>query len=158
MFLWYVGGSVLIVLLVFASRGVDYRLVAFGSILPLLVDLPAGHPAFGHTLLFPVVLLFAVMAGTAGRSRLVRRRLICVPIGVFCGLVLSGAWRETSVLMWPTLGWTFPDGTLLPVWWVVLLEEVAGLVVIWFVVGLGSLYEPARREEFFRTGRIEVSE
>ena len=41
MLLWYVGLSVVIVLLVFQSSGVDYRLIAVGSLLPLAIDLPA---------------------------------------------------------------------------------------------------------------------
>ena len=54
MLLWYVGLSVLIVVNVFRSSGVDYRLVAVGALLPLIVDLPAGHRAFGHTIVFPI--------------------------------------------------------------------------------------------------------
>jgi len=154
-FFWYLGCSVLLVLVVFRSRGVDYRLIAFGALLPLLVDLPFGRPAIGHTLLFPVALLGVVMVATIGRSRLLRRRLICVPIGVFCGLVLSGAWRATAVIMWPTLGWRFPSGSLLGPWWVVLVLELAGLVAIWIVVGWGSLYEAGPRHEFLQSGRIE---
>ena len=50
MLLWYVGMSVLLVANVFRSVGVDYRLVALGALLPLVVDLPVGHRAFGHTL------------------------------------------------------------------------------------------------------------
>ena len=46
-----------------------------------------------------VALLAVVMVGTIGRPRLVRRRLLCLPIGMFCGLVLSGAWMETD-LFW----------------------------------------------------------
>ncbi len=55
MFFWYVGLSVVIVLLVFQSAGIDYRLVAVGSLLPLAVDLPARRLWFGHTLIASVV-------------------------------------------------------------------------------------------------------
>ena len=37
------------------------------------------------------------MLVTIGRPRLLRRRLICVPIGWFCGLVLSGAFLHDAV-------------------------------------------------------------
>jgi len=126
--LWYVGVSVLFVANVFRSAGVDYRLIAVGSMLPLIVDLPVGHTAFGHTLLFAVLLLVAVMLLTIGRPRLLRRRLLCLPIGVFCGLVLSGAFTSSDLLLWPLGGTAFPDDPLLPAWWVVALEELAGLV------------------------------
>lgn len=157
MFLWYVGVSVLAVFTVFRSAGVDYRLVAVGAMLPLLIDFAFGQLGFAHSLVFSVVLLALVMIGTISRSRLVRRRWLCVPIGTFCALVLSGAWLHTGVLWWPTLGWSFPSGNLLPVWWVVLVEELVGLAACWWMVGLCDLYLPGPRAEFFRTGRLHAT-
>jgi len=145
--------SVLLVANVFRSVGVDYRLVAVGALLPLVVDLPAGHRAFGHTLAFAVVLLVAVMLLTIGRPRLLRRRLLCVPIGVFFGLVLSGAWSGDG-FWWPVTGWDHAG--LLPVWWGVVLEELAGLVACWWVVGQFDLYLPEPRREFWRSGRLKA--
>jgi hypothetical protein len=153
-FLWYVGVSVLLVANIFKSAGIDYRLIALGSMLPLLVDFPVGHTAFGHTLLFAVSLLVVVMVVTIGRSRLLRRRLLCVPIGVFCGLILSGAFTSSDLFLWPLGGASFPDDPLLPVWWMVLLEETAGLVACWWVVGQFDLYLPGPRRELWRTGRL----
>jgi len=155
--LWYVGLSVLIVANVFRSVGVDYRLIALGSMLPLLLSLPFGHRTFSDTLLFAVVLLVVVMAATIGRRRLLRRRLLCVPIGVFCGLVLSGAFTNSDVFLWPLGGTSFGDEALLPAWWAVLLEEVAGLVACWWGVGQFDLYLPGPRRDFFRTGRLQES-
>jgi membrane-bound metal-dependent hydrolase YbcI (DUF457 family) len=154
MLAWYVGLSVLIVVNVFRSSGVDYRLVAVGALLPLVVDLPVGHRAFGHALLFPVALLVLVMVGTIGRPRLLRRRWLCLPIGVFCGLVLSGAFTADKVFWWPALGGHFGHESLLPAWWVVLLEELVGLVAVWWIVGQFDLYLPGPRAEFVRSGRL----
>jgi membrane-bound metal-dependent hydrolase YbcI (DUF457 family) len=153
--LWYVGMSVLLVANVFRSVGVDYRLVAVGSLLPLLVDLPFGERAFGHTLLFPVALLVVVMLATIGRPRLLRRRLLCLPIGVFAGLVLSGAFTQGDTFFWPLFGTDFPGDPLLPEWWVVVLEELVGLVACWWVVGQFDLYLPGPRAEFLHTGRLQ---
>ena len=154
MLLWYVGVSVLLVANVFKSAGIDYRLIAAGSMLPLIVDIPVGHTAFGHTLLFAVLLLVVVMTATIGRSRLLRRRLICLPIGVFCGLILSGAFTTSDLFLWPLGGTAFPEEPLLPAWWVVLLEELAGLIACWWVVGQFDLYLPGPRRELLRTGRL----
>jgi hypothetical protein len=152
--LWYVGLSVFLVATIFKSSGIDYRLVALGSMLPLLVDVPFGYRAYGYTLLFAVVLLLVVMVGTIGRPRLLRRRLLCLPIGVFCGLVLSGAFTNDDLFWWPFLGSTFPHRGLLPAPWVVALEELVGLAACWFVVGQYDLYLPGPRREFWRTGRL----
>jgi membrane-bound metal-dependent hydrolase YbcI (DUF457 family) len=151
--LWYAGLSVLIVANVFRSTGLDYRLVVLGALLPLLVDLPFGHRAFGHALVFPVALFGLVMVTTIGRSRLVRRRWLCVPIGVFVALILSGAFTQDHVFLWPFLGGA-GDASLLPAWWAVLIEELVGLVACWWIVGQFDLYLPEPRRDFWQTGRL----
>src|SRR6266536_3662059 len=148
MFFWYVGLSVVIVLLVFQSAGIDYRLVAVGSLLPLAVDLPARRLWFGHTLIASVALLVLVMLLTIGRPRLLRRRLLCLPIGAFCGLVLSAAWTNGDVFWWPFTGSSLPNGSLLPAAGIVVLEELAGLTACaWIAVRFG-LTDRARRDDF----------
>jgi len=154
--LWYIGMSVWFVANVFRSVGVDYRLVALGALLPLIVDLPAGHRWFGHTLVFAAAALLIVMVGTIGRTRLLRRRLICVPIGIFVGLVLSGAWTGGDAFWWPVLGGGLGHHSLLPATWAVIVEEVVGLVACWWVVGQFDLYLPEVRREFWRTGRLRA--
>ena len=154
MFFWYIGLSVFGVATIFRSSGIDYRLIAIGSLLPIIVDIPFGYRAYGYSLLFAVVLLVVVMLGTIGRPRLLRRRLLCLPIGVFCGLILSGAFANYHLFWWPFLGTSFPHDALLPTWWVVVIEEVVGLFVCWVLVGQYDLYLPGPREEFLRTGRL----
>jgi hypothetical protein len=153
MLLWYVGLSVLLVANVFKSVGLDYRLIALGAMLPLLVDIPVGHRAFGHTLAFAAVTLVVVMVWPLRGSRLSRRRWLCLPIGIFAGLVLSGAWTDAELF-----GTSFGDASLLPVWWLVLLEEIAGLVACWWVVGQFDLWVPDVRRDFWRTGRLRESD
>jgi hypothetical protein len=154
MLLWYVGLSVVIVLLVFQSSGVDYRLVAVGSLLPLVIDLPARRLWFGHTLIASVALLVLVMLLTIGRPRLLRRRLLCLPIGAFCGLALSAAWTNTDVFWWPFTGSTLPDAPLLPAPGIVALEELAGLAALVWIAHRCGLTDPTRRDELVRTGRL----
>jgi hypothetical protein len=155
--LWYTGLSILIIANVFRSTGLDYRLVAAGALLPLLVDLPIGHRSVGHALVFPVALFVAVMVGTASRSRLLRRRLLCVPIGVFVALVLSGAFTQDQVFLWPFLGHAGHQ-SLLPAWWAVLIEELVGLGAWWWIVGQFDLYLPEPRRDFWHAGRLREGE
>jgi hypothetical protein len=155
--LWYTGLSILLVANVFRSTGLDYRLVAGGALLPVIVDLPIGHRAFGHALVFPVGLFAAVMLVTAGRSRLRRRRMLCIPIGVFVALVLSGAFTQDHVFLWPFLGGA-GHLSLLSVWWAVLLEELAGLAGWWWIVGQFDLYLPEPRRAFWHVGRLREGE
>ncbi len=154
MILWYLGTSVLLVHYVFRSVGVDYRLIALGALLPLLVDLPFGHMAYGHTLIASIGLMAVTMVATIRRPRLLRRRLLCLPIGTMCGLLLSGAWSHNDVFWWPFLGSGFGNVALVPGWGIVAVEEVAGLFSIWWMTGVGSLYEPGPRADFIRTGRL----
>ena len=156
MLFWYAGLSVLIVYFVFQSTGVDYRLVVVGSLLPLVVDLPFLGLSYGHTLLASVVLLVAVMLLTIGRPRLLRRRLLCLPIGAFCGLALSAAWTNTDVFWWPFTGASLPNGALLPAPGIVLLEELAGLAACAWIVYRFGLNERDRRDDFVRSGRLRA--
>ena len=157
MILWFTGLSVLIVANVFRSTGLDYRLVAVGALLPLLVDLPLGHRGLGHALIFPVGIFAVVMIATIGRSRLTRRRWLCVPIGVFVALVLSGAFTQDHVFLWPFLG-AAGHPSLLPAWWVVLLEELAGVTAWWWLVGQFDLYLPTPRRVLWHAGRLREGE
>jgi hypothetical protein len=158
LFFWYTAGAVFAVWNVFQSAGLDFRTVAFGALLPLLIDLPVGHQAFAHTLLAPVALLVLVMVATSGRGhRLARRRVIGLPIGWFCGLALSGAFASQRVFWWPGFGASFGHVALLPALPVlVVVEELLGLLALrWIWVRFG-LREPARRRELVRRGRLVV--
>lgn len=154
MLLWYAGLSVLLVYFVFQSTGIDYRLVVVGSLLPLVVDLPFLGLSYGHTLLASVGLLLVVMLLTIGRPRLLRRRLLCLPIGAFCGLALSAAWTNTDVFWWPFTGASLPDGALLPAPGLLVLEELAGLAACAWIVYRFGLNDRARRDDFLRSGRL----
>jgi hypothetical protein len=152
---WYVGPSVVAVHDVFRSRGLDYRLVALGALLPLVLDAPFGRFAYAHSIVVAVALLVVVMLATVGRSRLLRRRLICLPIGWFCGLILSGAFLHDVSFLWPLLGSDFPDDPLVPGLTVVVLLDAAGLAVIAWAWGRFELGRPERRRALLRTGRLE---
>lgn len=157
MFFWYIGPSVLGVYEVFRSRGLDYRLIALGSLLPLLIDLPAGHFGPGHSIVVAVGGLTIVMVGTIGRSRLLRRRLVCLPIGWLCALVLSGAFLHDHVFLWPLLGADVGSVGLVPPLTLLVLAEAAGVAMIAWSVGRFGLNQPGPRAEFFRTGKLVES-
>jgi len=153
--LWYAAGSVFAVWNVFQSAGLDFRAVAIGALLPLLVDLPAGHQAYGHALLAPVAALALVMLVTSGRGRrLLRRRWIGLPIGWFCGLALSGAFASQKIFWWPGFGRSFGHVALLPTVAVIVIEELLGLAAAAWIWTRFGLREPARRRELLRRGRL----
>jgi membrane-bound metal-dependent hydrolase YbcI (DUF457 family) len=141
---------------VFKDTAIDYRLVMAGALLPDLVDVWFGGAAVLHTLAFSVGALVAVMVTTRGR-RVARRRLLAVPIGTFCHLLLDAMWARTSTFWWPFLDGGFEGGGLpslsRPVPLLVVLE-VAGAVALWWCVGRFRLFEPERRSVFLRTGRL----
>ena len=154
MVLWYLAPSIVAVHEIFRSRGLDYRLIALGALLPLLVDAPLGYYAYGHSMLVAVGLLAVVMIATINRSRLLRRRLICVPIGWMCGLVLSGAFLHDVSFLWPLLGSDFPDDSLVPPVTVIVLLDAAGLGIAVWAWGRFGLADRAARDDFLRTGRL----
>jgi hypothetical protein len=152
--LWSVGLAVVIVEVVFRSRGIDMRLVAAGAAVPLAVDLPLGRLAYGHALVVSVGVLAAVMVGTAGRSRLARRRLVCLPIGMLCGVAVSRAFLHDGVLLWPFLGPMPSDVPLVGPWPVVVVQELVGAGALAALALRHRLADPERLRRFLRTGRL----
>lgn len=156
MLLWFAGMAFLLVWTVFKDTAIDYRLVMAGALLPDIVDVWFGGARMLHSLVFSVVFLVTVMLGTRGK-RLRRRRLLALPIGTFCHLVLDGMWTRTATFWWPFFSGAFEGSGLpsfdRPVMLTVMLELVglAALVRCWARFELGV---PERRREFLRTGRL----
>ncbi len=140
MFIWFAVTAPILVAEVFRSPMVDYRLVAVGALLPLLEPLTGVFVGL-HTLAGAVASLGLVMAATTGR-RLIRRRLLGLPIGLFCHLVLDGTWTRTRLFWWPAFGLgsqPSPEVGRSPLVWLTL--EAAGIalaVVAWRRYGLSS--------------------
>jgi membrane-bound metal-dependent hydrolase YbcI (DUF457 family) len=154
--LWFAGMSFVLVWTVFKDTAIDYRLVMAGALLPDAVDVFLGGPRVLHSVTCSVVLLVGVMLATRGR-RLLRRRLLAVPIGTFCHLVLDAMWARSVTFWWPFLGRSF-DGDGLPsldrpVALLVVLE-VAGAVALAWCWARFRLGEADRRADFLRTGRL----
>jgi LexA-binding, inner membrane-associated putative hydrolase len=155
MLLWYLGVSTAFVWNVFRSPALDYRLVMVGSVLPLL-EVVVGGPSVLHTLVFAVALMTVIMLATP-RRRLLRRRLISLPIGLMTGLVLDGAWTDKTVFWWPFFGWAFPRGGLPElqrgVPWIIVGDLIGTAALAWCWVAFGWS-DRERRDLFIRTGRL----
>lgn len=154
MLLWFVGPSILIVWSVFRSPAADYRLVAVGSLIPL-IEVPFGQPRLFHSLTGAAVLLAAVMIGARGH-RVVQRALLALPIGVLLHLVLDGAWTDTQAFWWPFLGtsWSTAELPELGRGALNLLLEVGGALACLYAYRRFRLDEPQRRARFIHTGRV----
>ena len=156
MLLWFIGLGPLVVWTVFRSPALDLRVVMVGSLLPLLDGL-FGGPRVLHSLAGAVGALVVVMLATR-RRRLLRRVLLGIPIGLFIHLVLDGAWTDTDTFWWPFTGWSF-EGDQLPEiargGWTLVMEAV-GAVALWYGYRAFGLADPARRQRFLRTGRVDV--
>src|SRR4051794_41248712 len=68
MVLWFVFGSIFGVWNVFQSPGLDFRLIAAGAELPILIDLPFGAQSYAHTLLPATAVLVITMLAATGRG------------------------------------------------------------------------------------------
>jgi hypothetical protein len=154
MFFWFAGTSFVTVWAVFRSPGVDYRMVMLGSVLPV-GDIVAGRPLVAHTLAGGVAVLVGVMLATR-RRRLVRRRWLGIPIGMFCHLVFDGVWANRELFWWPAFGLSFPADDLPEVSRGVLslAMEVVGIGLLAWMARRFELRDPARWAEFRRTGRL----
>ena len=158
MFFWLAAFAALVVVAVFDSPAMDYRYVIVGAVLPA-AEVALGHPYLLHTLLGSVATFVAVAFVTHGR-RLVARRLVGLPIGLFLHLVADGTWSRADLFWWPFLGGgafgrgQVPERAHLAV---SLVLEVIGLGALAWLARQFGLAEPAARARFLRTGRLARS-
>lgn len=90
--------------MVFRDPALAYGVVALGALAPDLLDFLAGGVGPGHSIVVGGLLLGAVMLGTRGR-RLLRRRLLGLPLGFLLHLVLDASWAEApATIWWPLAG------------------------------------------------------
>ena len=154
MFVWFAVLGVVITWAVFQSPAIDYRLVALGSVLPVL-EVPFGAGPL-HALVAPTAVLVVVMAATV-RRRLVRRRWLGLPIGMYMHLVVDLAFTLTATFWWPFLGWSFTPGPAPEldrgIWSVIM--ELAGLALGWWAWRRFGLDDAERRSRFLRTGQLD---
>jgi membrane-bound metal-dependent hydrolase YbcI (DUF457 family) len=152
--IWFAVMSMVITWAVFQSPAIDYRLVALGSVLPV-VEAPFGAGPL-HSLLAPTMVLVVVML-TTQRRRLVRRRWLGLPIGMYLHLVLDLAFTRTATFWWPFLGLDFSPGRAPELdrgLWTLVMEVVGIGVGVWAYRRAG-LEDSARRSRFLRTGQLD---
>lgn len=136
---------------------IDYRLIAVGAVMPL------AEVAFGvnvlHTLIGAVTAMTVVMLATQ-RRRLLRRRLLGIPIGLFVHLVLDGSWTRAELFWWPGFGLDFGPSRLpefeRPLA-VGIALEVAAVVVAGWAFRRYELSEPENRRRLFTSGQLDRS-
>src|SRR5690606_32655765 len=120
-----------------------------------LVDLAFGAPRVLHALAAPVALMVIVMVAARGR-RLVQRRLLGVPIGMFLHLALDGAWTDPEAFWWPLSGgWStaeVPEAARGVAGIVVL--ELVGLCLCAWLFRRFRLAEPDRWARMVAEGRV----
>lgn len=154
MLLWYVVTAAVGVWAVFDSPAIDYRFIMVGAALPV-AGAALGRPGPLHSLVVAVVVLGVVMLTTQGR-RLVRRRWLGIPIGLFCYQVFSGIWADTDAFWWPLFGIELssePPPELARGAFSLVLEA-AGIALGWWWIRRVGLDDPAGRATFRATGRL----
>ena len=137
MFFWFAGMAVLVVWQVFRDPNIDYRLVVAGALAPDAIDAVTGGAWVFHTLALSVLVLVAVMLVTRSRKA-ARRRLLAIPIGMLCHLLLDGVWTDGDLFWWPAMGEGFGDRRLPS------LDRPTALVVLMEVAGVAALVRHRR--------------
>ncbi len=156
MFIWFAVLSAVLVAVVFRSPTIDHRTVVVGSLAPL-VEAAVGGPRVLHSVVGAVAIMGVVMVATRN-SRLLRRRLLGVPIGLMCHLVLDGSFARTDVFWWPVSGFDFAPGQIPELSHLAasLVLEVVGVAVAVWSWRLFGLHDPARRRRLRDHGRLDL--
>ena len=155
MLFWPAGVALGLVWLVFRDPAFDYRMVVVGALLPDLLDAPFGGARLAHTLLAAVAVLTVVMLATQGRRHL-RRSLLAVPIGMFAHLLADAMWARTEHFWYPAFGGPLSGGlpSLEHGLAILLLEELAGFLIVAWCWQRFHLKDPRVRSQFLRTGHL----
>ena len=152
MFLWFIGTVVVSVWYIFRDPRFDYRMLAVGSILPDVIDLPGGHAHWAHSLTIAVAALVGAMLVTAGRKP-VRRLLLALPIGMLMHLVWVGAFASTRVFWWPFTGsWGNVRVPSLQRGWLNVVFEAGGALLLAWMWRRCELADPERRSALINHG------
>jgi inner membrane protein len=151
------------------SRLVDLRLFMVGSMLPDIIDKPLGlwllkdtlstGRAYGHTLLFLILLLLSGLILMATRRS---TWLMVLAMGTFMHELLDGMWNTPVTFYWPLYGTAFPSestgdflGRMLtelihvPAIWI---AELAGLIMLVWIFYL--VLANHKLGLLLRTGRL----
>lgn len=158
MLLWFAILAPVIVAEVFQSPMADYRVVALGALLPV-GEVAFGGPRYLHTMVVAAGLMAVVMIATQ-RRRLLRRRLLGIPIGLLLHLVLDFTWADSALLWWPAFGLDFPEDA-----GAAFNRSVeVGLLLDLVALGVGAwayrrydLHRPENRRLLLETGRLDRS-
>jgi inner membrane protein len=171
MLFWHLGATSAVIFLTLGRRGIDYRVVMLGALIPDLIDKPIGRllfadqfetgRIFGHTLLFPTVLLLLIQLILRGRRA---RRWFILPIAALIHQVLDGMWNEPVTFFWPLFTTRFPRDPVANYWLevltrpfedpMVLLKELVGIGLLIYIGSAFRLGDKSRRLEFARTGYL----
>jgi hypothetical protein len=139
------------------SRKIDYRFLLFGAVLPDLLDKPLtwfllpnafnDDHVFGHTLLFPLLLLIPGLRLARGGDR----RLLLVGFAALTHVLVDPVVLYPQALFWPLLGLEFPESRSIPGGY-----QIWGDVAIAVSVGMLTLSETFRTRllRFMRTGAL----
>ncbi|MDD3042620.1 MAG: metal-dependent hydrolase [Methanosarcinaceae archaeon] len=116
----------------------DYRYVAFGALLPDLIDKPLGRiilaEAIGGGRIFAHTLLFGCLLLLAGYWLYREKRSstpLLIPGAAFCHLLEDRMWNSPNVFLWPLFGREFPK------------DRIGGNFFEYFMIILDRAYDPA---------------
>jgi len=97
------------------GRYIDIRLLMVGSLLPDIIDKPAGQYIFREALsngrIYSHTLLFLFLVTLSGWFIYQRRHqiwLLTLAFGTFTHLILDRMWESPQTLLWPLYGSAFP--------------------------------------------------
>lgn len=120
------------------GRTFDYRYIAFGALLPDLIDKPLGRIILAETIgggrIFAHTLLFGSLLFLAGYW-LYRKKRSSTPLlisgAACCHLLEDQMWKSPGVFLWPLLGWEFPK------------DQIGGNFFEYFMLIFDRAYDPA---------------
>ena len=91
--------------------------------------------------------------------RLIRRRLLGIPIGMFFHLVLDGTWSSSVLFWWPAFGFSLADEPVpetTGIGWRILLEML-GIALAFVAYRRYNLDQPPVRARLAKSGHLTAA-
>lgn len=160
---------------------VNFKWIAFGALLPDLIDKPLGRIVLAETIgsgrIFAHTLLFGILLGLIAYYAFYRKGWT-IPLIVagasFCHLLEDQMWNSPRAFLWPFLGWEFPRDTFSggfieyfmrilnnsynPAYSGVFIPEIIGLGIIFLFVGNYIRSKIEEKNISFQTTKKEIKE
>ena len=147
------------------KQKIDLRLLAFGAVLPDLIDKTIGlfilqdsissGRIYSHTLVFAILITYLAIV-------IASKYTYAVSFGIWTHIIFDRMWEAPETFLWPAYGWGFPSYDFyVGKWWEMLftnpytyVSEILGAIILIFLFLHLKIYKRDNWNRVFKDGTL----